>query len=141
MSILFFDPYVSDEYAEELGVKRTTFETLLKYSDVVTLHVPLTSETYHMISKTELRTMRKSTIIINTSRGAVIDERALVHALRAGEVSGAGLDVYSTEPPKDEKLINLPNVICTPHIGSETYETKERITTLLAEKIIKILYK
>jgi D-3-phosphoglycerate dehydrogenase len=141
MSILFFDPYVSVEYAEKLGFNSVSLETLLNYADVVTLHVPLTSETYHMISRSELNVMKKSAILINTSRGAVIDESALVEALRSGEISGAGLDVYSNEPPKDMELINLPNVICTPHIGSETLETKKRIATLLAEKVIKILYK
>jgi len=139
MSILFFDPYVSDEYSENLVAKRVNLETLLKCSDVVTLHVPLTSETYHMIGRSELNTMKKSAILINTSRGAVIDQIALVESLRSGEISGAGLDVYSNEPPKDLELINLPNVICTPHIGSETLETKERIATLLAEKVMEIL--
>lgn len=141
MSILFFDPYVSDDFAEKLGANRVDLETLLKYSDVVTLHVPLTSEIYHMIGRSELDIMKKSAILINTSRGAVIDERALIEALRSGEISGTGLDVYSNEPPKDLELINLPNVICTPHIGSETLEAKKRIATLLAEKVIKILYK
>jgi D-3-phosphoglycerate dehydrogenase len=139
MSILFFDPYVSDEYAEKLDIKSVSLETLLKYSDVVTLHVPLTSETYHMIGRSELNMMKKSTILINTSRGAVVDESVLVQSLRSGKISGAGLDVYSNEPPNDLELINLPNVVCTPHIGSETLETKERIAALLAEKVIKIL--
>jgi len=141
MSIVFFDPYVIDEYAEKLGVNRVNLETLLKDSDVVTLHVPLTSETYHMIGKIELNIMKKSAIIINTSRGAVIDESALIEALKSGKILGAGLDVYSNEPPTDLELFNLPNVTCTPHIGSETLETKERVVTLLAEKVIKILYK
>lgn len=139
MSIVFFDPYVSDEYAKKLDVNRVDLATLLKYSDVVTLHVPLTSETYHMIGRNELTTMKKSAILINTSRGAVIDERALVDSLRSGDILGAGLDAYSNEPPKDLELINLPNVICTPHIGSETMETKKRIATLLAGKVIDIL--
>ena len=139
MLIVFFDPYVSDEYAKKLDVNRVDLATLLKYSDVVTLHVPLTSETYHMIGRNELTTMKKSAILINTSRGAVIDERALVESLKSGDILGAGLDVYSNEPPKDLELINLPNVICTPHIGSETLETKKRIATLLAEKVIEIL--
>lgn len=139
MLIVFFDPYVSDEYAKKLDVNRVDLATLLKYSDVVTLHVPLTSETYHMIGRNELNIMKKSAILINTSRGAVIDERALVESLRSGDILGAGLDVYSNEPPKDLELINLPNVICTPHIGSETLETKKRIATLLAEKVIEIL--
>jgi D-3-phosphoglycerate dehydrogenase len=99
MSILFFDPYVSDEHAEKLGGKRADLETLLRYSDVVTLHVPLTSETFHMIGRSELNIMKKSAILINTSRGAVINERALVESLRSEEISGAGLDVYSNEPP------------------------------------------
>ncbi len=139
MSIVFFDPYVSDEYSKKLDVNRVDLATLLKYSDVVTLHVPLTSETYHMIGRNELTTMKKSAILINTSRGAVIDERALVESLSSGDILGAGLDVYSNEPPKNLELINLPNVICTPHIGSETLETKKRIATLLAEKVIEIL--
>ncbi len=139
MSIVFFDPYVSDEYSKKLDVNKVDLATLLKYSDVVTLPVPLTSETYHMIGRNELTTMKKSAILINTSHGAVIDERALVESLRSGDILGAGLDVYSNEPPKDLELINLPNVICTPHIGSETLETKKRIATLLAEKVIEIL--
>ena len=141
MSIVFFDPYVIDEYSEKLGVNRVSLETLLKDSDVVTLHVPLTSETFHMIGRSELNIMKKSAILINTSRGAVIDESALIEALKSGKIMGAGLDVYSNEPPTDLELINLPNVVCTPHIGSETLETKERIATLLAEKVIEILTK
>jgi D-3-phosphoglycerate dehydrogenase len=141
MSILSFDPYVSNEYAKKLGVNLVDLETLLKHSDVVTIHVPLTSETYHMIGWNELKIMKTSSILINTSRGAIIDERALTEALRSGTISGAGLDVYSSEPPEDTSLISFPNVVCTPHIGSETSETKKRIATLLAEKVIKVLYK
>ena len=141
MSILFYDPYVSDVYVNTLGVQRVDLYTLLKNSDVVTLHVPLTSETHHMIGRSELDIMKKSAILINTSRGAVIDEEALIEALMSGKILGAGLDVYSSEPPKDLPLIKLQNVVCTPHIGSETFETKKRIATLLSKKIIEILNK
>jgi len=89
-----------------------------------------------MIGRRELDIMKKSAILINTSRGAVIDEKALTEALMSGKISGAGLDVYSSEPPKDLSLIKLQNVVCTPHIGSETYETKKRISSLLSKKII-----
>ena len=141
MSILFFDPYVSGVHAKNLGVKRVDINTLLKNSDIITLYVSLTSYTRHMIGRRELDIMKKSAILINTSRGAVIDEKALTEALMSGKISGAGLDVYSSEPPKDLSLIKLQNVVCTPHIGSETYETKKRTSSLLSKKIIEAFNK
>ena len=124
------------ELLRELEAEFVLLKELLQRSDVVTIHVPLTQETKHMIGAQEIQLMKKGAFIVNTSRGAIVDEKALLNALKSGTLSGAALDVYEIEPPKDLSLIKLPNVICTPHIGAQT-ETTHRITTVsIAEKII-----
>jgi D-3-phosphoglycerate dehydrogenase len=124
------------ELLRELEAEFVLLKELLQRSDVVTIHVPLTPKTKHMIGVQEIQLMKKGAFLINTSRGAIVDERALLNALRSGKLGGAALDVYTIEPPKDLSLIKLPNVICTPHIGAQT-ERAQRITTVsIAEKII-----
>ncbi len=103
-------------------------EALLATSDFITLHVPLTEETRHMISDREFRLMRPTAILINTSRGPVVDEEALCRALEAGRIAGAGLDVYEREPEVAPALLKLPQVVLTPHVGSATVETRRRMT-------------
>ncbi|WP_053958528.1 2-hydroxyacid dehydrogenase [Sulfobacillus thermosulfidooxidans] len=107
------------------NVQQVSWEQLLESSDIVSLHVPLTPQTLHLINHETLSRMRPTAILINTSRGAVVDEKALIAALRTGKLAGAGLDVFETEPlPSDSSLRELPNVTLLPHIGSATVETR-----------------
>jgi D-3-phosphoglycerate dehydrogenase len=125
----------SRELLELLEGEFVTADELLKRSDIVSIHVPFTDQTAGMIGEKELSLMKKGTILINTSRGGIIDEDALLNALRSGRLRGVGLDVYRVEPPKNLELIQLPNVVCTPHIGAQTEEAQKAASVLLAEKI------
>ena len=118
MRILACDPYIIPERAEQFGGKLVDMETLLKESDIVTTHTPLTEETRHLIGERELGLMKPTAIFINTSRGSVVDEKALIKVLKKEKISGAGLDVFENEPiEKDSPLRSLDNVVMTPHIG------------------------
>ncbi len=121
--VIAYDPYVSAERARELGVELVDLDTLISESDIISIHAPLTKETYHLINEDRLRRMKRSAIIVNTARGGLIDTDALVKALRDGWIAGAALDVTDPEPlPPDHPLYKLPNVIITPHIAAFTYE-------------------
>jgi len=136
--VLAYDPYVTEERARELGVKLVDLETLLRESDIVSIHAPLTKETYHMINEKRLRIMKPSAVIINTSRGGLIDTEALYKALKEGWIAGAALDVTDPEPlPENHPLYKLPNVIITPHIGGSTAEAMKRIALMAAEEIVR----
>jgi len=111
---------------------------LLKESDYITLHVSLTPSTRKLLNKDNMRFIKQGAFLVNTSRGAVIDEDALYEALVTGRLRGAALDVYSVEPPVNKKLLELPNVICTPHIGAQTLEAQERASVEVASKIIDL---
>jgi D-3-phosphoglycerate dehydrogenase len=124
------------ELLRELEAEFVLLNELLERSDVVTIHVPLTPETRHMIGAREIQLMKKGAFLVNTSRGAVVDGKALLNALRSGTLGGAALDVYEIEPPKDLSLIKLPKVICTPHIGGQTERTQRITAVSIAEKIV-----
>lgn len=112
-------------------------EELLAESDVITIHIPLTESSRMLIGEKEVNLMRKKPILINTSRGGIIDEDSLYKALVEGKISGVGLDVYSEEPPKNLKMLNHPNVVCTPHIGAETFEAMEAAAVEAAKKVLE----
>ncbi len=122
MKVAAYDPFLSKEQVEGYGaVYYENYEDLLKVSDVVSIHVPLTDETKNMISKKQLTEMKKTALIINCSRGGIINETDLVEALKAGEIAGAGTDVFCSEPPKtDDPLLNCPNLIVSPHSAAQT---------------------
>ncbi len=120
----------------ELGVQYADLQTLLTESDYVTLHTPLTEETHHLIGEIQLRTMKRTAYLINTSRGPVVDEGALARALADGIIAGAGLDVYEQEPTVSSELLELPNVILTPHIGSASIDTRGKMSRMAAENIL-----
>lgn len=124
MKVAAYDPFLSKEQVEGYGaVYYENYEDLLKVSDVVSIHVPLTDETKNMISKKQLTEMKKTALIINCSRGGIINETDLVEALKAGEIAGAGTDVFCSEPPKtDDPLLNCPNLIVSPHSAALTRE-------------------
>ncbi|MGB9853608.1 MAG: phosphoserine phosphatase SerB [Candidatus Bathyarchaeales archaeon] len=124
---------------KELDAEIVSLEEILRKSDIITLHVPLTKETYHMIGRKEIEQMKNGIYIINTSRGPIIDEKALFEALKSGKIAGAALDVYEKEPPNDFSLMKLPNVVCTPHIGAQTIEAQKYASIIVAQKIISIV--
>ncbi len=127
---------IDSEGEKDLRAKYVDLKTLLKESDFVSLNVPLTEETKHLIGKNELSLMKPTAFLVNTSRGPVIDEKALVEVLRARKISGAGLDVYENEPALAPGLTELDNVILLPHVGSGTLETRIKIGTLAVENLI-----
>ncbi|MEM3438015.1 MAG: D-2-hydroxyacid dehydrogenase [Nitrososphaerales archaeon] len=142
MKILVNDIIKLDEgILNEVGAKLVSLDELLSSSDFVSLHVTLTNETYHMINEEKLSKMKKNAYLINTSRGSVIDEKALLNALKEGLIKGAALDVFEIEPPVSNELIKLHNIITTPHIGAQTKEAQELAATLLVDKIIEALSK
>lgn len=128
------------ENAEKVGAKLVDLETLLKESDIVTIHTSLREDTLHLIGEKELRLMKKSAIIVNTARGAIIDEKALIRALEEGWIAGAALDVFTEEPLKpDNPLLKMENVILTPHVASFTYEAFQREAFTAAEEVLNAL--
>ncbi|HHT9136611.1 MAG TPA: 2-hydroxyacid dehydrogenase [Candidatus Wunengus sp. YC60] len=124
---------------EMLGAKRVDLETLLRESDFISVHAPLTEKTKHLIGAKELSMIKKHAYLINTSRGAVIDEVALVEALRNRQIAGAGLDVYEEEPKLKPGLAELDNVVLAPHLGSATIETRTKMAIMAAENIVAVL--
>ncbi len=137
MNIIAYDVVRIDPMlVRELSLVVSDLETLLRSSDFVTLHVPLNESTRYMINESRLAMMKSTAYIINTSRGSVIDEKALLKALRNRSIAGAALDVFEVEPPTDQELIALDNVICTPHIGAQTREAQELAANIIAEKVI-----
>jgi D-3-phosphoglycerate dehydrogenase len=140
MNILGYDVYpINQDYIKEVGLIRTDLNTLVESADFISCHVPLTSETRHMLNAELLAKMKRTAYVINTSRGEVIDENALYQSLKGKMIAGAALDVFEIEPPTNKLLIALPNVICTPHIGSQTKESQELASTVIAEKVIQIM--
>lgn len=138
------DVVQNEERVKALGEvegKIVSFEDLLAQSDIISLHVPLTEKTRCLIGKKEFSLMKRKPILINTARGGLIDEEALYEALKTGEISGAGLDVYGVEPPKNLKVLGLPNVVCTPHIGAQTEEAQKEASIQMAKKILRFLGK
>ena len=140
MNIIGYDVIPIDpEFSKEVGLMKADLATLLQSSDYVSIHVPLLDSTYHMINAEKLATMKKTARIINTSRGGVVDEDALYTAIKSGNLGGAALDVFETEPAIGTKLAELDNVILTPHIGAQTREAQSLAANVIAEKIIQIL--
>jgi len=138
MTVMAYDPYVKSVD----GVKLVTnLDELLAQSDYISLHLPKTKESAGMIGKDQIEKMKKGVRIINCGRGGIIDENALYEALTSGKVAGAALDVYAEEPPTDWKLVKLPNVIGSPHIGAATKEAQGRVGAEVAEKLIEFAKK
>jgi len=136
MSVLSTTAHPSPEKAKTLGVKFVDLDTLLHESDIVTLHLPLTPKTKHMIGASELAKMKPTSILINTARGKIIDETALVEALRSKKIAGAGLDVFEKEPlPLDSPLLELKNVVLTPHIAFLSEKSIDECTYVTVENV------
>ena len=140
MHVVYTNPRrVAQAVEEELGARFVDKETLLTASDVLSLHVPLTHATRHFLSDAEFALMKSSALVINTARGAVIDEAALARALTSGAIRGAGLDVFEREPAVDPALLAAPNTVLAPHVASATTETRTRMALIAAENVIAVL--
>ena len=139
MDILAYDPYISAERAEKLGVTLTSLEEVYRKADFITLHTPLTKTTKHMISTNELAMMKDGVRIINCARGGLIDEMALYDAVKSGKVAGAALDVFETEPVTCNPICELANVIVTPHLGASTEEAQVNVAVQVAEQVANAL--
>jgi len=139
MRILAFDPYAPADVMVSLGVESVSLDTLLQSADYVSLHCPLTEETRHLIGERELRMMKPSAVLVNTSRGPVVDEPALIRALQEGWIQGAALDVAEKEPPEpDNPLLKLDNVILTPHIAGHTDRFPDDYAEVCVEAILDL---
>ena len=139
MDAMAYDPYLPEEVAKQMGVELTDLDTVLKNSDFITIHVPLTPETEHSISTEQFEIMRDGAFIVNCARGGVIDEDALYEALLNNKIGGAALDVYENEPPKDSKLFELDNIVLTPHIAASTKEAQRDAAIIVADEIIDLI--
>jgi phosphoglycerate dehydrogenase-like enzyme len=139
MKVRAYDPLMREIIERTRGVEYREFDDLLRESDFITLHCPLTEETRHIIGKRELDLMKPTAILINSSRGPVVDETALVSALKEGKIAGAGLDVFEKEPRLSPGLAELKNVVLLPHIGSATQDTRNQMAILAAKNAIAML--
>lgn len=139
MRILYTSRTRKPEVERELGAEYRDLEELLMESDFVVVCVPLTPETHHLIGEGELSLMKRTAFLVNVARGPVVDEEALVHALKEGRIRGAALDVFEREPEVHPGLLELPNVVLTPHVGSATEETRRRMADLLVDGLAKLL--
>ncbi len=138
--IMAYDAFVGDEAIREAGVEPVDLDKLTSQSDFISLHCSLTPETRHMFDAKRFQMMKKSAVLVNCARGAIIDETALAHALREGEIASAGLDVFEEEPPdSDNPLFGLPNAVVTPHFAGASHEARERVNRLAGENVLAAL--
>jgi lactate dehydrogenase-like 2-hydroxyacid dehydrogenase len=136
MKILYVDSKTNEILENELGAKKVGLDVLLKKSDYVSIHVPLLPSTHHLIGEKQLQLMKKTTILVNTSRGPIIDEKVLVNALKERWIFGAGLDVYENEPHVEKELLKLNNVVLQPHSASATVESRTKMAIMAAENML-----
>ncbi len=140
MDLVYHDQYRNEDAERELGARYLDLQGLLGTSDFVSIHTPLTPETTHLIGAQELGNMKPETVLVNTSRGPVVDDAALADALSESRIFAAGLDVYENEPEVHPKLLELENVVLAPHIGSASIETRDKMAALAAENLAAVLH-
>jgi len=139
MKCIAYDPFITKERAASLGVEMVPIEELFRRADVITVHTPLIKETRHLINAKSIATMKDGVRLINCARGGIIDEAALVDAIKSGKVAGAALDVFENEPPTDSPLLELDKVIVTPHLGASTVEAQKNVAISVANQCISVL--
>lgn len=139
MNIIAYDPYIIKEQVENTNITVADLDTVISKADFITFHVPLTKATYHLIDSDKIALMKDGVRIINCARGGIIDEDALYEALKSGKVAGCAIDVFEHEPPLDSPLLDLPNVIATPHLGASTAEAQVNVAIDVAEDVIRAL--
>jgi len=137
MNVLYFDEKINETLEKELNAKKVEKSELIKQSDFISIHLPLNKSTFHFIGTKELKNMKNNAILINTSRGPIIDEIALTKALKDKWIFGAGLDVYENEPNINPKLLNLNNVVIQPHSASATFQTRSNMSIIAAKNMIE----
>ena len=135
MKVVAYDPFLGDEKAQKMGVEKVELEELLKRADFITLHVPFTEQTANILSRENLLKTKKGVRIINCARGGLVDEEAVADLLKSGHIAGAAFDVFKVEPATENPLFNLPNVVCTPHLGAATAEAQENVALQVAEQM------
>ena len=139
MKVIAYDPFLGEEKAQKMGVEKVELEELLTRSDFITLHVPFTDATANILSRENLAKTKKGVRIINCARGGLVDEEALADMLKSGHVAGAAFDVFAVEPATENPLFNLPNVVCTPHLGAATSEAQENVALQVAQQMSNYL--
>ncbi|MGS0763059.1 phosphoglycerate dehydrogenase [Syntrophomonas curvata] len=140
MKVIAYDPYIADERFERFGAeKKNTLEELMQEADFITVHTPRNEETMHMINEKMLALAKDGVRVVNCARGGIIDEVALLQGLEQGKIGSAGLDVFEKEPATENPLFKFNNVVCTPHLGADTYEAQKRVGENIAEQVIKAL--
>ena len=140
MEVLVYDPYVDENRVVKFGCRRVELDRLLRESDVVSIHSPLTTETKKLIGEPELSLMKKSAILINTARGTVVDESSLIEALKKGMIAGAGMDVLTQEPPsQDNPILTLENVTLTPHCAAFAIDALRRLWFACSDAVLRVL--
>lgn len=137
--ILYYSKSKKSDFEKELNAKKVSIEKLLKASDIISIHLPLNSETKNLISKEKLDLLKSTAIVVNTARGEIIDEKYLIYLLKNKKIFSAGFDVYENEPNLNPSLYKLKNVVLLPHIGSATFETRNKMAELAANNIINVL--
>jgi D-3-phosphoglycerate dehydrogenase len=141
MRVIAYDPFISEEAAAALGVELVEIPDLFRRADFITIHTPLTPETHHLIDGKAIAQMRTGVRIVNCARGGIVDEAALYEALKSRKVAGAALDVFEQEPITNSPLFELPNFICTPHLGASSEEAQENVAVEIAQQIVDYLQK
>lgn len=139
MNVIAYDPYIQESYCQENEIGIRDLDTLIREANVISLHLPLNEQTYHIIDKAAIDKMQPGTIVVNASRGAIIDEDAAYDALVSGQLGGLGLDAFEIEPPVDSKLLTLDNVVATPHTGAHTAEATAKMANASVENLIAVL--
>ncbi len=138
-NIIYFNHSRNDELERLTGAKKVSLNKLMENSDIISVHLPLSTETFHLIDKEKLDRMKKNSIFINTARGEIVDEQELIRQLKSGKIFSAGFDVYTNEPKVNKELFKLKNVVLLPHIGSATFEARNGMALLAAKNVINVL--
>jgi D-3-phosphoglycerate dehydrogenase len=139
MNVIAYDPFLNEEKAKEIGIRKVSLAEIFTESDFITIHSPMTAETKNLINAKTISTMKNGVRIINCARGGIVNEQDLYDALKSGKVAGAALDVFEKEPPTDNPLLTMENLICTPHLGASTEEAQENVALAVAEQIADYL--
>ena len=139
MRVIAYDPFINADYCREHGIEALSFEELISQADFISLHLPLTEETRHLVDRRAFEQMKDGVILINASRGGIVDEKAARAALDTGRLGGLGLDAFEEEPPAGSPLFDCENVIATPHTGAHTREAAGKMAQMAVENLIQML--
>lgn len=139
MDVMAYDPFIDTGYCQKQEIRSVTIDELIRRSNIITLHLPLNADTMHLINAERISEMQDGAIIVNASRGGIIDEEAAYQALKSGKLGGLGLDAFETEPPEASPLFELPNVTVTPHTGAHTKEATENMANTAVKNLIDVL--